>query len=75
MFKISNCDVPKHLHVPFGMNNSYHNYQTRRSESIDVPIGRRETISNILVILVLRCGITYPIMFQQMCLILSLNIL
>ena len=44
MFKISKCDVPKPLHSLFRINNSYHNYQTRRSESIHVPIGRTEAI-------------------------------
>ena len=44
MFKISKCDVPKPLHSLFRTNNSYHNYQTRRSESIHVPIGRTEAI-------------------------------
>ena len=44
MFKISKCDVPKPLHALFRINNSYHNYQTRRSESIHVPIGRTEAI-------------------------------
>ena len=44
MFKISKCDVPKPLHALFEINNSYHNYQTRRSESIHVPIGRTEAI-------------------------------
>ena len=38
MFKISKCDVPKPLHALFIANNLYHNYQTRRSESIHVPI-------------------------------------
>ena len=42
MFKRSKCDVLKPLHALFRINNSYHNYQTRRSESIDVPIGRHE---------------------------------
>ena len=37
MFKISKCDVPKPLHALFRTNNSYHNYQTRRSESVHVP--------------------------------------
>ena len=45
MFKISKCDVPKPLHSLFRINNSYHNYQTRRSESIHVPIGRTEAIN------------------------------
>ena len=44
MFKISKCDVPKPLHALFRINNSYHNYQTRRSESIHVLIGRTEAI-------------------------------
>ena len=44
MFKISKCDVPKPLYALFRINNSYHNYQTRRSESIDVLIGRTEAI-------------------------------
>ena len=45
MFKISKRDVPKLLHALFRINNSYHNYQTRRSdESIHVPIGRTEAI-------------------------------
>ena len=44
MFKISKCDVPKPLHALFRINNSYHNYQTRRSESIHAPIGRTEAI-------------------------------
>ena len=44
IFKISKCDVPKHLHALFRTNNSYHNYQTRRSEYIHVPIGRTEAI-------------------------------
>ena len=44
MFKISKCDVPKLLHALCSTNNSYHNYQTRRSESIHVPIGRTEAI-------------------------------
>ena len=44
MFKISKCDVPKPLHALFRINNSYHNYQIRRSESIHVPIGRTEAI-------------------------------
>ena len=44
MFKISKCDVPKPLYALFRINNSYHNYQTRRSESIHVPIGRTEAI-------------------------------
>ena len=44
MFKISKSDVPKPLHALFRINNSYHNYQTRRSESIHVPIGRTEAI-------------------------------
>ena len=44
MFKISKCNVPKHLHALFRINNSHHNYQTRRSESIHVPIGRTEAI-------------------------------
>ena len=44
MFKISKCDVPKPFHALFRINNSYHNYQTRRSESIHVPIDRTEAI-------------------------------
>ena len=44
MFKISKCHVPKPLHALFRTNNSYHNYQTRRSESIHVPIGRTKAI-------------------------------
>ena len=44
MFKISNCDVPKPLHALFRTNNLYHNYQTRRSEYMHVPIGRTEAI-------------------------------
>ena len=32
MFKISKCDVPKPLYALFRINNSYHNYQTRRIE-------------------------------------------
>ena len=44
MFKISECDVPKPLHALFRINNSYHNYQTRRSESIHVPTGGTEAI-------------------------------
>ena len=44
MFEISKCDVPKPLHALFRINNSYHNYQTRRSDSINVPIGRTEAI-------------------------------
>ena len=44
LFKISKCDVPKPLYALFRINNSYHNYQTRRSESIHVPIGRTEAI-------------------------------
>ena len=44
MFQIMKCDVPKQLNVLFRMNNSYHNYQTRRSESIHVPIYRMEAI-------------------------------
>ena len=44
MSKISKCDVPKPLYALFRINNSYHNYQTRRSESIHVPIGRTEAI-------------------------------
>ena len=75
MFKISKCDVPKPLHSLFRINNSYHNYQTRRSESIHVPIGRPKLYIKRLVILVLTYGIRYPIIFQQMCLILPLNIL
>ena len=47
MFKISKCNVPKPLHSLFRINNSYHNYQTRRSESIHVPIGRTEAIYKI----------------------------
>ena len=48
MFKISKCDVPKPLHALFRINNLYHNYQTRRSESIHVPIGRTEAIYKTL---------------------------
>ena len=44
MFKISKCDVPKPLHALFRINNSYHNNQTRRSESIHVPTGMTEPI-------------------------------
>ena len=44
VFKISKCDVPKPVHALFRINISYHNYQTRRSESIHVPIGRTEAI-------------------------------
>ena len=44
MFKISKRDVLRPLHALFRTNNSYHNYQTRRSESIHVPIGRTEAI-------------------------------
>ena len=44
MFKISKCDVPKPLHALFRIIKSYHNYQTRRSDSINVPIGRTEAI-------------------------------
>ena len=44
MFKISKCDVPKPLHALFRINSSYHNYQTRRSESVQVPISRNEAI-------------------------------
>ena len=44
---ISKCDVPKPLHALFRINNSYHNYQTRRSESIHVPIGRTEAVYKI----------------------------
>ena len=44
MFKISKCGAPKPLHALFRTNNSYHNYQTRRSESIHGPIGRTEAI-------------------------------
>ena len=44
MFKMSKCDVPKPLHALFRTNNLYHNYQTRRSESIHVPIVRTEAI-------------------------------
>ena len=44
MFKISKCDVLKPLYALFRINNSYHNYQTRRSESIHVPICRTEAI-------------------------------
>ena len=44
MFTISKCDVPGPLYALFTINNSYHNYQTRRSESIHVPIGRTEAI-------------------------------
>ena len=69
------CDVPKPLYALFRINNSYHNYHTRRSESIHVPIGRTEAIYKLLVILVLTYGITYLIIVQQMCLILPLNIL
>ena len=72
MFKISKCDVPKPLHALFRTNNSFHNYQARRSESIHVPIGM--TYLKYLVILELTYENTYPIIFQQMCLILSLNI-
>ena len=44
MFKISKCDVPKPLHALFRINNYYHNYQTRKSESIHIPICRTEAI-------------------------------
>ena len=44
MFIISKCDFPKPLHALFRINNSYHNYQTRKSESIQVPIGKTEAI-------------------------------
>ena len=44
MFKKSKCDVPKPLHPLFRINNSYHNYQTRRSESIHIPICRTEAM-------------------------------
>ena len=74
MFKISKCDVPKPLHALFITNNSYNNYQTRRSESIRVPIGRTEAIIKLSLTLALTYGITYPIIYQQMCLILPLNI-
>ena len=44
MFKISKCDGPKPLHALFRINDLYHNYQTRTSESIHVPICRTEAI-------------------------------
>ena len=44
MYKISKCDVPKPIHVLFRINHPCHNYQTRRSESIHVPIGMTEAI-------------------------------
>ena len=44
IIKISKCDVPKPLYALFRINNSYHNYQTRRSESNHVPIGRTKAI-------------------------------
>ena len=44
MFKISKYDAPKFLRALFKINNSYHNYQTRRSESINVPVGKTEAI-------------------------------
>ena len=48
MFKILKCDVPKPLHSLFRTNNSYFNYQTRRSESIIyVTIGRTKAIYKI----------------------------
>ena len=73
MFKISKCDVPKPLYMLY---LELITYQTRRSESIDVPIGRTYTklYIKLLVILVLTYGITYPLIFQQIRLILSLNI-
>ena len=44
MLKILKCDVYKSLHALFRINNCYHNYQPRTSESIHVSFGRTESI-------------------------------
>ena len=72
MFKISKCDVPKPLHALF--NNSYHNYQTRKNESIHVPIGMTEAYYKTFSYFGAHIWNRIFNNFQQMCLILPLNI-
>ena len=77
MFKISKCDVPKPLHSLFRTNNSYHKLTIRQGgvSLFTFQLVGPKLYIKLLVILVLTYGITYPIIFQQMCLILPLNIL
>ena len=44
MFKIFKSDVPKPIHILFRTNNSYHSYNTRRSDNLHTSVGRTEAI-------------------------------
>ena len=44
MFKIYKSDVPKPINILFRKNNTYHSYNTRRSDNLHTPVGRTEAI-------------------------------
>ena len=44
MFKIYKSDVPKPIYILFRKNNTYHSYNTRRSDNLHTPVGRTEAI-------------------------------
>ena len=44
MLKIYKSDVPKPINILFRKNNTYHSYNTRRSDNLHTPVGRTEAI-------------------------------
>ena len=44
MFRIYKSDVPKPINILFRKNNTYHSYNTRRSDNLHTPVGRTEAI-------------------------------
>ena len=44
MFKIYKSDVSKPIYILFRKNNSYHSYNTRKSDNLHTPVGRTEAM-------------------------------
>ena len=65
MYKIHMENIPLHICNLFIINNLHHNYDTRQKKEIYIlKLGRRKTVINFSVFMVLIFGITFQRKFQ-----------
>ena len=73
MFKIDKCDVPKPINILFRKNNTYHSYNTRRSDNLHTPVGQKRCTKH-LAFMEFIYGIIYQVPYKLMFLKRLLNV-
>ena len=74
MFKIYKSDVPKPINILFRKNNTYHSYNTRRSDNLHTPVVGQKRYTKHLAFMEFIYGIIYQVPYKLMFVTRLLNV-